>query len=257
MRFESAFTSAAAIPLANACMSTDLLPDGARSLQSWFDMEATTPALEAAWPETPSTVLFTIMPSDDGAGVWAVTSDVPTDATISPLIEAFTASRRNVAIPDEGLMILVGDAAGLRPTLVEGFSSCPAQLVGEAGVAVRLLEVAEEVKAEAGVDRIVAIRVDDVGRPLTLLYQGDGDLAEQPDLEALWFLASARFHPAFMHGVPVGSLAPLEDSDLGEAPIKETYIRGLESSLFGRRRAHLRQESLGLTAEWDRDSPGY
>lgn len=250
-RIADVIAAAEAIPLTEACTDTALQLDMARSLDTWFDMEAVASALETAWPADPVTVLFTIAPSDDGAGIWSITTNASDDPAMPAVIEAFTESRRNVPVPAEGLMVFVGDPAGPRPALVEGFASCPSELVGAEGVAVRLLEAAEELEAAEDLERIVAIRVDETGRPLSVLYQGESDLSNAGELESLWLLASARFHPAFVHGVPVGALAPLKDADLSDAPIKETYIQGLDGNLFRDRHARAKYEPLGLTAELD------
>jgi hypothetical protein len=209
-----------------------MAPDPQRSLDTYFDSAQATRALDESWPPLLGTVLLAVgsdePPEDE---TWAAVTDMVNADAVRSIAETVRSTRRDVPLPEDELKIFLGDEDGVQPRLLATFEGCPAALVGPEGVEVRLLETAESLSDHAGIDQVLAVNVDPWGQPTSLVYTGEAEASEVQRVVATAVLASARFRPAYLEGIPIPSRVHLADADVFLEEIREANIAGLDDPL--------------------------
>jgi hypothetical protein len=208
--------------------------DPERSLDTFFDSAQAVRTLSEAWPNLVGSVMLVVgadEASEDGS--WGAVTDMQSITAVQSIAETFRATQRNVPLPTRELEIFLGDQDGVQPRVVASFGGCPAEVLGEEGVEARLLETASELSAEEGIDQVLAVGIDPLGRPTTLIFTGDAPERAIQSVVASALIASARFRPAYVEGVPIQSRVHLADADVYPEDIRQVYIGGLDRPLRG------------------------
>ena len=215
------------------CLPSDLAPAPDRSLDAWFDSTRATHALSESWPPLLGSVFVSVGPDGaSGVGTWGVISDMPNPDAVRDIVETFQASRRDVALPDEELRIFLGDEDGAAPRVIDDFGGCGADLLGSDETETTLLGAVDDLSYLDGVEQVLAVEVDALGRPVRLFYTGEEDVKPViRNVVATALIASARFRPAHVAGVPVQSRVHLATAEVYADEVRDVNIGGLDRPL--------------------------
>ncbi len=225
-------------PFPEACSHPEMSLNSAHALDTYFDSARAVRELNEVWPSLEGSLLAEVrFDPSNASGIWSAVTDIPSGQVVVDLVTVFSATQRDVALPEgQTLRLFLGDERGAAPRAVEEFGECPAILLGTPDVTDRLLFAADKLEEEADLTHVLAIHIDHNGWPVSILYQGDSRPSRIVNAGHAAVLASARFRPALLGGVPVDSWVHLANVDVSMDSVQSIEIAGLESRLWARSR---------------------
>ncbi len=225
-------------PTPESCTNPEMPLNPVRSLDTYFDSARAVRELNKVYPLLAGSLLAEVRADpSSGSGMWSAITDIQNGQLVVDLVTAFSATQRDVPLPEgEVLSLFLGDENGAAPRAVQEFGECPAALLGAPDVTDRLLVAADNLEEEADLTHVLAIHVDHRGWPVSILYQGDSRPSRIVEAGHAAVLASARFRPAHLGGVPVDSWVHLANVDVSMDSVQSIEIAGLESRLWQRSR---------------------